>query len=411
MSYLNELEKASDNQLWLNISSTEKQLAYAKAQNHSHTLARYNAYLNHLSLHTFFNWLTEWLADESVPLPKILPSEDSLPSIWEVVNGAAIGVGEKRIVLIPTVTMDLEELCVPQEWVDIPSFAGDYYLAVQLNLEADEDDYFLRVCGFTTHRQLKNGSYNSTERTYVLAAENLTANLTVMLVTLGLKVKEEIPQLPILAEAEAQKLLQLLGDASIYSPRLQVDVSFEKWAALLDNDEWRMQLYHRRIGIVVAKSTASVNNLSNWFQNIFDAGWQSLDRVLNPESLNLTFAFRQRDAIKEVSVGGIKVIDLGMQLGNQSVALLVGLTQEDEQKVSIRIQLHPATGGDYLPPNIKLALVSQSGATLQEFKSRTQDNFIQLKRFTCPIGKSFKIEVAVNNFSITEDFAIESLEE
>lgn len=58
--------------------------------------------------------------------------------------------------------------------------------------------------------------------------------------------------------------------------------------------------------------------------------------------------------------------------------------------------------------NIKLALVSQSGATLQEFKSRTQDNFIQLKRFTCPIGKSFKIEVAINNFSITEDFAIES---
>lgn len=411
MPYFNELETASGNQLWLNISSTEKKQAWEQAQSHSHTLARYNAYLNHLSLHTFLNWLREWLADESVALPKILPSEDSLPSIWEVVNGAAIGVGERRIVLIPSETMDLE-LCVPQEWVDIPSFAADYYLAVQVNLEADEDECFLGVCGFTTHRQLKNfGSYNSTERTYVLAAENLTANLTVMLVTLGLLVKEEIPELPTLAEAEAQKLLQLLGDASIYSPRLQVDVSFEKWAALLDNDEWRMQLYHRRMGsLVVAKSTASVNNLSNWFQNIFDAGWQSLDTVLNPESVNLTFAFRQRDAVREVSVGGVKVIDLGMQLGNQSVALLVGLTQEDKQKVGIRVQLHPATG-NYLPPNIKLALVSQSGATLQEFKSRTQDNFIQLKRFTCPIGKSFRIQVAINNFSITEDFAIESPEE
>lgn len=76
--------------------------------------------------------------------------------------------------------------------------------------------------------------------------------------------------------------------------------------------------------------------------------------------------------------------------------------------MGIRVQLHPASG-DYLPPNIKLALVSRSGATLEEFKSRTQDNFIQLKRFTCPIGKSFKIEVAINDFSITEDFLIESL--
>nr|WP_268896863.1 hypothetical protein [Hassalia byssoidea] len=36
-------------------------------------------------------------------MPKsILPNEDSLASIWEVVNGAVIGVGERRIVLIPS---------------------------------------------------------------------------------------------------------------------------------------------------------------------------------------------------------------------------------------------------------------------------------------------------------------------
>lgn len=175
MSYLNELETVSGNQLWLKISSTEKNIAWEQAQRHSNTLARYNAYLNHLSLYTFLNWLTELLKEE-LPLPN-LPSFDSLPSIWEVLNGAAIGVGEKRIVLIASETMDLEELCVPQEWVDIPSFAADYYLAVQVNLEADEDECWIKVCGFTTHRLLKNfGRYNSAERTYVLAVENLTAS-------------------------------------------------------------------------------------------------------------------------------------------------------------------------------------------------------------------------------------------
>jgi hypothetical protein len=405
----NELERAVSNLLWLNISSADKKKAWEQAQSYSNTLARYNAYLNHLSLYIFLNWLTEWLTSESVPKPEIFPSADGLPSIWEVVNGAAMTLGERRIVLIPSETIDLEELCVPQEWVDIPSFAGDYYLAVQVNLEADEDECFLRVLGFTTHRLLKNfGRYNANERTYVLAAENLTANLSVMLMILGLPVQEEIPELPTLSEAEAQKLLQLLGDSSLYFPRLRVDVPFEQWAALLDNDEWRTQLYHRRIGgLAVAKNTASANNLSNWFQNIFDTGWQSLNAVLNTESLNLAFAFRQRElAVGGVSVNGVKLIDLGMQLGNHSVALLVGLTQEDEHQVSIRVQLHPSNGQTYLPPNIKLALLSSSGATLQELKSRIQDNLIQLKRFTCPKGKTFKIQVTIDNFSITEDFVV-----
>ncbi|NMG08476.1 DUF1822 family protein [Brasilonema sp. UFV-L1] len=403
----NDLAMAFSNQLWLNISSADKKTAWEQAQCYSNTLARYNAYLNYLSLYIFLNWLIEWVAEESIPKPSIFPSEDSLPSIWEVVNGAIITLAERRIVLIPSETMDLEELSVPQEWVDIPTLAGDYYLAVQVNLEANQDECFLGVRGFTTHRLLKNfGKYNSNERTYVLAAENLTTNLTVMLMTLGLPVQEEISELPSLSEAEAQKLLQRLGDSSIYFPRLQVDVPFEQWAALLDNDEWRTQLYHRRIGrLAVAKNMVSINNLSNWFHNIFDTGWQSLNTIINTELGNLAFAFRQHEiAVGRVSVQGVKLIDLGMQLGNHSVALLIGLTQDDEQKVGIRVQLHPCHGEIYLPPNIRLALLSSSGATLQEFQSRTQDNFVQLKRFTCPKGKIFKIQVSIDNFSITEDF-------
>lgn len=305
--------------------------------------------------------------------------------------------------------MDLEELCVPQEWVDIPSFAADYYLAVQVNLEADEDERWMSVCGFATHRQLKNvGFLNWRDRTYVLPAENLTTNLMVMQVTLGLQMQSEIPALPRLSSPDAKKLLEILGDSSIYSPRLRVDVPFEQWAALLDNEEWRHQLYHRRIGrLAVAPHTTVVNNLNHWFQNIFEEGWQSVNAILNPESSKLATAFRQRKVASQgVDVERIKLIDLGMQLGNQSVALLVGLVREDEYNVSIRVQLHPACGQTYLPPNIRLALLSPKGATLQEFTSRSQDYFIQLKRFTCPTGKSFSIQAAINNFSITEDFII-----
>ncbi|MBD3562390.1 DUF1822 family protein, partial [Planktothrix sp. FACHB-1355] len=106
-----------------------------------------------------------------------------------------------------------------------------------------------------------------------------------------------------------------------------------------------------------------------------------------------------------------KLIDLGLALGNRTVALLVGLIPEEKEKVGIRVQVHPTYQETYLPPNLKLTLLSQTGATLQEIQSRTQDNYIQLKRFKCPVGKSFSIEVSFNDVSIREKFAIETLAE
>jgi hypothetical protein len=83
-------------------------------------------------------------------------------------------------------------------------------------------------------------------------------------------------------------LLEILGDSSIYFPRLRVDVPFEKLAALLNNDKLREQLYQRRIGRVDIKSATKANNLNQWFQNIFDDGWQLLyDLIYEARSINV----------------------------------------------------------------------------------------------------------------------------
>ncbi|BAZ08539.1 hypothetical protein NIES4071_03440 [Calothrix sp. NIES-4071] len=410
MDYINELEMNSRTSLWLDILDEERLKAWNNSQNQSNTIACYNSYLNQVCLYSFINWLTDWFAESSNVTPTIYSNLDT-PSVWEVLSGAAIAVGKKRIILIPTETNDLEELSVPQEWVDIPSFVGDYYLAIQVNLGADTSERWMRVCGFATHRQLKNfGKYDSFERAYILPVKDLTASINVMLLTLELNVREEVSELSSLEASEAQKLLGLLSNTSIYSPRLHRDVTFEQWAKLLDNQEWRQFLHQSRMNSLVSTDTntnISLTNLHNWFEKIYDTGWQSLQTLMSSKQLN--FAFRQRELVtREVSVEGVKVIDLGMQLGNQSVALLLGLTVEDERKVGIKVQLHPAGGETYLPEDIKLKLISQSGTTVQELQSRIQDNCLQLKRFTCIRGKSFKIEVSINNFSITEDFVIEA---
>ncbi|MEH2147079.1 MAG: DUF1822 family protein [Nostoc sp.] len=401
-----------NNQLLLQIHTSIQQQAWKDAQQHSHKIAQSSAYLNRVCLYTFLDWLNDQVPDEALSNSSIYPNEDSFRSILEVVNGTAIGIGTRRVILIPNENIDSESLRVPQEWIDIPTFVGDYYLAVQIDLEANADECTLTVQGFATHRQVKQLSkYDPRDRTYILPTDQLITSLTVMEVTLGIQMRAEVPELPILSETEAQNLLELLGDSSIYSPRLRVDIPFAQWAALLNNDEWRQQLYQRRIGQFVTKSIGKTNNLSKWLQNTFDDSWQSLNTLFNQESGNLVYSFRHyQEAAKGISVDGIKLIDLEMQLSNQSVALLVGLTPETDGKVAVRVQLHPAKGQTYLPPNIKLALISQSESILQEIQSRIQDNFIQLKRFVCPPGKIFKIQVAIDEFSVTEEFIIEPLE-
>ncbi|MGF1479202.1 MAG: DUF1822 family protein [Cyanophyceae cyanobacterium] len=120
----------------------------------------------------------------------------------------------------------------------------------------------------------------------------------------------------------------------------------------------------------------------------------------------LAYSFRH-DSSGRLSVEGVKLIDLGVQLGHQSVVLLVGLTPEADQRVSVRVQLHPAGGQATLPPDIKLALLSPSSKVLQELRARSQDNLVQLKRFTCPVGQRFSIQVALGDFSLTEEFVVE----
>jgi len=142
-------------------------------------------------------------------------------------------------------------------------------------------------------------------------------------------------------------------------------------------------------------------NLSQWFEDIFEMGWQALEELMSPKPGNLAFRGTWQPKVK-----GAKLIDLGVQLGNQPVALLMALTTEEEEKVGICVQVHPAGSDTYLPPNFRLTLLSQSGETLQEVPSRSFDNFIQLPRFKCDSGEQFSIKVALDDLSITENFVV-----
>lgn len=139
--------------------------------------------------------------------------------------------------------------------------------------------------------------------------------------------------------------------------------------------------------------------LSQWFENIYEEEWQAIESVFNLRKTNLAFNFRSADFPKEMKRA--KLINMEVQL----IGLLIALLPEAEQKTRIRVQVHPADR-EYLQPNLKLVLLSSSGTTLQEVQSRSQDNYIQLKRFQCPGETGFSIQVALDDFSLVEDFVM-----
>lgn len=230
--------------LWLEIPQTEQQKAWEESQSFSTANRCWSAYLNRLSLNTFLPWLQLEYASDA----KTSPNLAGLRSIWEVVNGVAITFQGMRLVLIPSDAIDLSELRVPQEWVDIPTWTADYYLAIQVN--PDED--WMRVWGYATHAQLKNqANYDPSDRSYCLDGENLIADLNVLWVARLLCPKDvsriEVTPLAKLSSTQAKNLLERLGNPELLFPRLEVP--FTIWGALLEHGGWRQRLCELRQGI------------------------------------------------------------------------------------------------------------------------------------------------------------------
>lgn len=143
--------------------------------------------------------------------------------------------------------------------------------------------------------------------------------------------------------------------------------------------------------------------LSRWLQGMVDEGWQTLDALINSEA-NLALATRSMFLGTGTKAG--KLINLGMQLGSQTVAMLITVTQEAEEKIGISLQVYPTEGESYLPPDLKLTLLSKAGKILQEVRSRPLDSYIQLKSFKGEPGKRFSIEISLGDASVKEEFEL-----
>ncbi|MBL1179349.1 DUF1822 family protein [Pantanalinema sp. GBBB05] len=380
--------------VWLEIPQAIQTESWQQSQPIAIPGNRWQAYLNQVCLHTVLPWLQEKTGE----IAKVDPIYNS--QFWELVNGSAVVVGDIRFILIPIEAMDQSEFRVPQEWIDIPSWVGDYYLAV----EVDADEQEIHVWGYTTHHQLKlQGSYDASDRTYSLDGNDLIQDLSVLGVMLHLETeatRSEIAPLATLAPEQAEVYIKQFSHPAIALPRLVLP--FTEWGALLEQTHWRQQLFEQRqINLPLTQTFAPAQiKLGEWLQNVFESGWQSLEELLTVEP-NLAFSFRQADSLEDW-LRRVKRIQLGK--GLPTVLLLVMLKTEPDQRRNIWVQLVPWIGEPYLPSNLQLTLLSIEGETLQSVQASDQSNYIQLRRFKCPLGRQFRLQVAIADITFSEEF-------
>ena len=269
--------------LVLEISSDLYDDAWQQSRQLATSDSQWRGYLNYLCLYT----LLAWIQAEKVAAARSTVPRANLLSFWELVNGSAIAVGSQRWVLMPTEAIDIDEFRVPQEWIDIPNWRGDYYWAVQV----EPDDGWVRVFGFATHHQIKQaGDYDWRDRTYALAEDDLVADLAVFWAGQELAIpvvtQAAVEPLPTLATAQAHQLIQRLGHTDLRRPRLEVP--FQQWGALIRHGGWRQQLAEQRWGLTAQRQ------VTDWLvagirQLAVQVGWQQVDWQATP-------AFSRSDA-------------------------------------------------------------------------------------------------------------------
>jgi hypothetical protein len=354
---------------------------------------RWNTYLNQLSISTYHTWLQA----EHFPTIKV----ETEQALWGMINGSILTAGHLRIALIPTEAIDRSELVVPQEWVDIPDWIADYYLAVQIAPDSQE----ITIYGYTTHQQLKTqGSYDAQERNYCLDLDDLIVDLNTLWLSHARyttsQTRAVVAALPPLEPAQAEQLIIRLGNPAKIMPRLEVP--FVTWGALLADPRSLQKLGQLRQANT-SQPQLKLTQLNSWLQGQFTDAWQALEQVLLPQQL--ATAVRSNDSQNAIKIGAEDIYRAQVfNLDGGQIALLIGISPISVTESRINLQVHPAGTSAYLPGETQLRLLDTNGNEIGKVSAVVTET-INLQ-FRVMAGEEFEVEITCHDKVLTERFVL-----
>jgi hypothetical protein len=337
--------------IWLEPEQMQRAAAIATAANaqlaDSRTEAQcWQQHLNALGRVGF----EQWLADRLPGFPsRPLPNPSKIVTYVEM-NGFTIG-------LIAVEQVLNEVMMIPQIVIEQPDLAAHFYLLQ----EVSDEENWVTLRGFFRYDEL---SHNRLQ--LLLQGDNYQIPLEFL---------DEEPNhlLMVCRSLQPSAIVLSAGTLAPTPPR----------------------------PTSAANTPTPITQLTQWLNQTVDQGWLAIEALLNPEA---SFAFSTRHTTTGVRRG--KLMNLGLQLDAQPVALLVTVTAEAEGKVGVLVQLHPTGATPHLMPGVSLSLRSPTGKLLQQVSARSQDNYIQLKRFKGNPGTRFSIAIQLGHETLEEPFEI-----
>jgi hypothetical protein len=328
--------------LWLEPEYCDRAREISQSLNHEPQ--QWQVYLNTLGILALESWLKECLPDHAIQLMMNVP------------EASYLRIGGFNFCVIATEHVLDETVRIPRAAIAQPELAAHFYVVLEV-LEEEEQAI---VRGFLRHDELTT------------QASRMNASASNVYCLLPLSVLDVEPN-------HLLTYIQYSEPNAIPLPAVST----------------------QPVASSPGQLPALTTRLSQWLQGVLDEGWQAIDTLVNPEA-SLAWSTRQAPS----SAKGGKLINFGIELGGQTVALLVTVVPEDGEKIGVNIQVLPASGAHVLPSQLRLTLLSRTDKMLQEVQSRTHDNLIQLKPFKGKPGTGFSIEVSLNDIRVRETFEL-----
>lgn len=178
--------------------------------------------------------------------------------------------------------------------------------------------------------------------------------------------------------------------------------SLEELTELLGEFEFKAKAVTKptiNIETLTATVTETVEKLSQWFDDNFGQSWQPVAAAYR--------GIRVKESDSNLAVSRAKVIDFGMQVAGEAVALIVRLTPNENRTVDVLLRVFPAGKSNYLPVDLQLQVRDENGEQLSETViARTADNWLQMELEEGSPGTGFSVTLTLGDASLTEYFVL-----
>ncbi len=209
------------------------------------------------------------------------------------------------------------------------------------------------------------------------------------------QVEQLIQSSPAMRE-QIRQSLAVMGILATDAPQISPPVGLkDQIRQAFDEEKDLGKIVSESENIPVKSREKTIINLENWFQEIFEAGWQMATELL--ETPTFTPAFRNS------GVEGGRVISIGSD--NTPIILIVRVTETSPSNRDVVVEILPELKQEYLPSGLQLLLLDSDGDPVMEATTRQDSKNIKFE-FTGTSGEAFSIKLELFNNCFQEDFIL-----